>query len=147
MAKLILFINILGPMVGVEPELIRAIITHESNWDANAVSPVGAKGLMQLMPIAIKDLRIRKKNLAPICKELNLIPPVTDEELFTAENNIVMGTCYLKLMLNEMDGDISNAVLSYHQGAGNVRAGRIGPEGRKYVKRVMRTYRELKEDR
>jgi soluble lytic murein transglycosylase-like protein len=60
------------------------IIQVESSGDPSAISPVGARGLMQLMPIAVKEARGACKDLPD---ELDLLDP---------ETNIRVGVCYLK---------------------------------------------------
>jgi soluble lytic murein transglycosylase-like protein len=104
---------------GVESSLIRAIIHAESAYQADAVSPKGAQGLMQLMPQTAKMLQV--------------------EDPFNPANNIAGGTRYLAGLLLQFNGDITLAAAAYNAGPGAVtKFGGVPPydETREYVKRV-----------
>lgn len=106
---------------GVEPGLIRSVIRTESAFDPLAVSPVGAQGLMQLMPKTAAELG------------------VTDP--FDPEQNIMAGARYLRQLLDRYDGDLDHALAAYNWGMGNVdRHGleRLPEETRNYLQRVKR---------
>jgi soluble lytic murein transglycosylase-like protein len=106
---------------GVEPGLIRSVIRTESAFNPRAVSPVGAQGLMQLMPGTAAELG------------------VTDP--FDPEQNIMAGTRYLRQLLDRYDGDLDHALAAYNWGMGNVdRHGltRLPEETRNYLERVKR---------
>ena len=107
------------------PGLIRAVIRAESNFQVDAVSRAGAKGLMQLMPATAKELG------------------VTD--VFDIKQNIDGGAKYLRRMLDRFDGNIRKALAAYNAGPGTVIKynGRVPyPETRQYVKRVLRFSRQ-----
>ena len=104
---------------GIDTRLIRSVIRHESNYDPRAVSPVGAMGLMQLMP--------------GTARELGVVCP------FDPRENVLGGTRYLSRMYRLL-GTWPRAVAAYHAGPGNVRAGRIPSVTRRYVTRVLRTW-------
>jgi soluble lytic murein transglycosylase-like protein len=103
----------------VDPGLIRAVIRTESAFDARAVSPAGAQGLMQLMPDTASELG------------------VTDP--FDAEQNVMAGTRYLRQLLDRYHGDLDHALAAYNWGMGNVdRHGlaSLPEETRQYLVRV-----------
>lgn len=108
-------------------ELVRAVIVAESNFDPGAVSPVGARGLMQLMP-------------------------ATAEEMFVTDShdpvqNIHGGVRYLRILANQFNGDIVRTVAAYNAGPEAVRKAKGIPrfaETQGYVKKVIRLYRIYK---
>lgn len=90
----------------IEPALIFAVINAESGFDKTAVSPVGAKGLMQLMP-RTAEFMADKLGLG-----------FSEDRLFEPEFNITLGTAYLARLLNRFDLD--DAIAAYNAGEGNV---------------------------
>lgn len=112
----------------IAPELIHAVIRAESNYDASAVSPRGAVGLMQLMPATARELGV--------------------SDAANPAANIRGGARYLKRLLERFDDDIALALAAYNAGPGAVlRSGRAIPafaETRRYVPRVVAEYRRLK---
>ncbi len=104
----------------VDPDLIRAVIRHESAYDPNAVSHKGAMGLMQLMPATARRLGV-------LCA-------------FDPRENVLGGTRYLR-RLHDRLGSWPRAVAGYHAGPGRVEANRIPGVTRTYVRRVMRSWR------
>jgi soluble lytic murein transglycosylase-like protein len=108
-------------LYGVEPELVKAVIEVESNFDYRAVSPRGARGLMQLMP-----------HTARLYGAYNLHDP---------RQNIQAGVRHLRDLLDRY-GSLRLAIAAYNAGAGAVdRHGGLPPyrETRRYVERVLQT--------
>lgn len=93
----------------VDPYLIFAIIREESRFDRQAVSPAGAFGLMQLMPETAK--RISRK-IGSVY--------LTENDIFNPEKNIMIGTAYLKELIDEF-GSITLAIAAYNAGEKAVR--------------------------
>jgi soluble lytic murein transglycosylase-like protein len=104
------------------PQLIRSVIRAESNFQVDAVSPAGAKGLMQLMPETARELGVAN--------------------VFDIQQNIDGGARYLRQMLDRFGGDMKRALAAYNAGPGAVDQfnGDVPyAETRQYVKRVMRS--------
>jgi soluble lytic murein transglycosylase-like protein len=103
----------------LDPHMIRAVMQAESSFDATAVSPVGAIGLMQLMPA--------------VAAELGATDPLDPRQ------NIMAGSRYLRQLLDAHRGNVRLALASYNAGPGNVaKYGTIPPfkETQNYVKKV-----------
>jgi len=110
---------------GVPAALVRAVMRVESCFDPHAVSRVGARGLMQLMPETAAQFGVR--------------------DSFDADQNISGGVRYLRLLLERFKNDTRLAVAAYNAGPSAVDAYRgipPFPETRSYVQRVIAEYRE-----
>ena len=106
----------------VDPNLVKSIATAESDWNQNAISPVGAIGVMQLMPETAAALGV---------------DPYNEQE------NIEGGAKYIRQMLDTFDGNVRKAIAAYNAGPGAVqRYGGVPPysETQNYVGRVLDLY-------
>ena len=126
--------------IGLDPAYVYGLIKQESRFVTDARSHVGASGLMQVMP-ATARWTARKIGLT------NFRPhQITDRD-----TNILIGTAYLKLALDDFEGSLPLAAAAYNAGPGRARNWRNGPvlageiwaenipfeETRDYVKRVL----------
>ena len=107
----------------VDPNLVRAMIKVESNFNPRAVSRKGAMGLMQLMP--------------GTARKLNVSNP------FDPEQNVDAGVRHLKGLMQDFGGDLALSLAAYNAGAGAVRRnGGVPPyaETQNYVRQITRIY-------
>lgn len=106
---------------GVDKSTLEALISHESNWNPNAVSDAGAQGLGQIMPKTQKEVGVTKP--------------------FDPVDNIRGAAKYLRKMLVEFNGNLELALAAYNAGPRRVKAaGNRIPEiaeTQNYVKDVM----------
>jgi len=115
---------------GIEAALIKAIMHAESAFDSEAVSKKGAAGLMQIMPMNFKSLRI--------------------SDPFNPEQNIMGGTVYLKAMLERYNFNLPLALAAYNAGPEKVdkHNNQIPPyeETVTYIKKVIHLYNRYKKE-
>jgi len=107
----------------VDPDLVRAIIQVESDYNPQAVSSKGAMGLMQLIPSTAVRFGVQNP--------------------FNARQNINGGVNYLRYLLNLFDGDVTLSVAAYNAGEHSVlRQGGVPriSETEKYVRKVKNLY-------
>lgn len=135
---------------GVPASLIAGIIRQESAFDERATSPVGARGLMQVMPLTAQELT-RKVGI-----------PYRPESLYDPEVNVRLGAFYFGELLRRFDGNVELALAGYNGGPNRMNRlwNESGPEprmddfletldideSRNYVKRILilaDSYRQL----
>jgi soluble lytic murein transglycosylase-like protein len=107
----------------VDPNLVRAVIKVESNFNPNAVSRKGAMGLMQLMPQTARQLRVANP--------------------FDPQQNVDAGVRHLKQLMESYGGDVKLTLAAYNAGQGAVARSAGVPhfaETRNYVKRITQLY-------
>lgn len=107
----------------VDPNLVRAVVKVESNFNPNAVSRKGAMGLMQLMPSTARQLNVKNP--------------------FDPEQNVDAGVRHLKQLLESYGGDIKLTLAAYNAGAGVVARSSGVPrfaETQNYVRRITNLY-------
>jgi hypothetical protein len=113
-----------GARYGVDPYLIFCVMEQESQFKAGAVSPKGARGLMQLMPGTAAHFGVRRPS--------------------DPAENIMGGTKYLKQLLENFNGRVDLVLAGYNAGEGAVAkyGGNVPPyrETRNYVKRISKRY-------
>lgn len=105
---------------GVDPHLVKGVIHAESGFNPGAVSPKGARGLMQLMPGTQQQVGV--------------------QNAFSPQQNIAGGVKYLSQMIGKYRGDVRLALAAYNAGPASVdRYGGIPPfaETQEYVRRVL----------
>ena len=113
------FIEYLASETGVSADLIKAVAIVESGFDANARSPKGALGLMQLMPEVARRYGV--------------------DNPYDPRQNLRGGATHLSLLLDRYDGDLTLTLAAYNAGSGAVkRYGGVPPyrETRDYIRKV-----------
>jgi soluble lytic murein transglycosylase len=126
--------------IGLDPAYVYGLIRQESRFVTDARSGVGASGLMQVMP-ATARWTARKIGLTGF----------QPAQITERDTNILIGTAYLKLALDDFEGSLPMAAAAYNAGPGRPRSWRNGPvlpgeiwaenipfeETRDYVKKVL----------
>ncbi len=109
----------------VSPRLVKAVVEQESSYNSRAVSPKGARGLMQLMPQIIRESNVK--------------------DPFAPDENLQAGISHLKSLLTRYNGDYRKALAAYNAGPAAVdRHGGVPEykETQEYVKKVIARYME-----
>jgi soluble lytic murein transglycosylase-like protein len=107
----------------VDPNLVRAVVKVESNFNSNAVSRKGAMGLMQLMPSTARSLKVKNP--------------------FDPDQNVDAGVRHLKQLLENYGGDVNLTLAAYNAGSGAVARNNGVPryaETQNYVRRITNLY-------
>jgi soluble lytic murein transglycosylase-like protein len=114
-------IRAVAALYEVDFALVKAVIRAESNFNPRAVSPKGARGLMQLMPATARQHRVRN--------------------IHSPRENIMGGVEHLRMLLDRYAGNVPLTLAAYNAGSGAVeKAGRRiprYPETQEYVRRVL----------
>ena len=117
-----------GARYGVDPYLIFCVMEQESHFNPRALSPMGARGLMQLMPGTAARFGVKRPS--------------------DPAQNIAGGTRYLKQLIGQFDGRVDLVLASYNAGEGAVlKYGRKVPpyrETRDYVRKISYRYRRTR---
>jgi Transglycosylase SLT domain/Domain of unknown function (DUF4124) len=115
----------LAQQYGLSPNLVSALMAVESDFDPTAISPKGAQGLMQLMPLIVKYYRV-----------YNPLNP---------QQNIEGGIRYLSDLLQLFDNQLPLALAAYNGGEGLVRKhGGVPPMLESYVNKVLTLYEQTR---
>jgi soluble lytic murein transglycosylase-like protein len=107
----------------VDPNLVRAVVKVESNFNSNAVSRKGAMGLMQLMPSTARSLKVKNP--------------------FDPDQNVDAGVRHLKQLLENYGGNVDLTLAAYNAGSGAVARSAGIPrfaETQNYVRRITNLY-------
>ncbi|MDT4968766.1 MAG: hypothetical protein QOJ64_3503 [Acidobacteriota bacterium] len=117
-----------GVRNGVDPVLLYAQMHTESSFKRGAISPKGARGLMQLMPFTARRFGVTN--------------------IFDPKQNIEGGARYMRFLLDHFDGDVRLALAGYNAGEGAVlKYGRQIPpynETQNYVRKISQRYLQLR---
>jgi hypothetical protein len=111
----------------LDPDLVNSVIRAESDFNARAVSPKGAQGLMQLMPQTASQLGVQNS--------------------FDPRSNVEGGTRYLRELLERYNFDLIKALAAYNAGPQRVEQyGGVPPyyETKAYVARIVRDFNKKK---
>ena len=126
---------------GTNAPLMLALTREESYFNPEAMSAVGAKGLMQLMPATAKDIASRRG--------------ITNYDLFNPKQNILLGNYYYAFVKSQLNGMDVSSIAAYNGGTGAVNTWKSTliyhdtdsfieqipyPETKTYVKKVLRSY-------
>lgn len=116
----------MAPQFKVEPQLALAIISAESNFNVQALSPKNAQGLMQLIPQTSERFNVKNP--------------------YDPAQNIRGGLTYLRWLLAYFEGDVALVAAAYNAGEGKVERYRGVPpyqETRAYVQRILKSVGSL----
>jgi soluble lytic murein transglycosylase-like protein len=114
---------------GIDPRLLAAVARRESRFNASAVSPVGACGIMQLMPATARFLGVK--------------------DVFNARESVFGGAKYLRTLLDTFHGDLDLTLAAYNAGPGAVQKYNGVPpfrETRAYVSSIRAAYQRSLRD-
>lgn len=123
-----------------DPFLVAAIAMQESGFNPKATSPVGAMGMMQIMPATGRSIASGVE-----------YPNFTTDKLYDPDVSIQFGTWYIHVLKEKYNGNVTAALAAYNAGSGNadkwLRMGILNsPTGNSYARRVqdyMQVYHKL----
>lgn len=107
---------------GINPHLVAAVVKTESNFQTRAVSPKGARGLMQLMPATGSRFGLSRR------------------EVYDPKKNLEAGALYLRFLLDRYDPKLDWALAAYNSGEGTVDRYRGVPPYREtqgYIRKIL----------
>ncbi len=120
-------VDIASAQYHLDPDLVNSVIHAESGFNSHAVSPKGARGLMQLMPDTANHLGVN--------------------DVFDPQSNVTGGSRYLRELLERYNFDLVKALAAYNAGPERVEQYRGVPpfrETRNYVARIVHEYNTKK---
>lgn len=116
-----------GERHGLDPDFVASVVRAESDFNPRAVSPKGARGLMQLMPKTADGLGVK--------------------DSFDPAANVDAGTQYLRALLDQYNGDVPKALAAYNAGEKRVAQYNGVPpyhETRAYIRKIIADYNRKK---
>lgn len=137
----------------VDKDFVVAVMNQESGFNPNIASPVGAGGLMQIMPDTYRGLGNANAKILPSIEKISskgrkyyALDPEDDRA--NPEKSIMTGVKLLSKLLNKYNGDMSLTLAGYNAGEGAVAkyGNRVPPyrETQNYVARIMSMYQHFK---
>lgn len=93
----------LSQLYGLDPLLIASVIKVESQFNPKATSHFGARGLMQVTPIVVRELKNEFRGLQ-------------NRDLYDVSKNLLVGTHYLDFLLEKYHGNLEHALIAYNMG-------------------------------
>ncbi len=120
-------VNVASAEYHLDPDLVNSVIHAESGFNSHAVSPKGARGLMQLMPATANQLGVN--------------------DSFDPQSNVTGGSRYLRELLERYNFDLVKALAAYNAGPERVEQYRGVPPFREthaYVARIVHEYNQKK---
>lgn len=118
-------VNQIAPHYAIDPKLVMAVIQAESGFNATAVSPKNAQGLMQLIPATAERFGVK--------------------DTWNPSENIRGGTAYLNWLMRHFSGNVEWVLAAYNAGEGAVEKHQGVPpieETQTYVKRILGNYQK-----
>ena len=143
-------VTLYAELYDIDPLVLYAFIRTESNFNPNAQSDAGARGLMQITEVTFDWIKLK---IAPD-------EALTFDDLFDPETNIRFGSYFVAYCLQRYGGDLATAAAAYHSGVGTVDGlladSACSPDGqtlshypypqmRRYVHKITTAYQRYQE--